>query len=79
MTEFITTEELDRRPVRDGRCRQCGERIVGRPNRATTCLLHRQYPGPPSRSELVALMEEHEAVVTSLRKALVTMDKKADR
>lgn len=58
----------------DGRCRRCGETIVGRPGNATTCLVHREYPGPPDRAELVALIVEHEAVVRSLRAAVATMD-----
>lgn len=58
----------------DGRCRTCGEPIVGRPGSATTCLIHREYPGPLKRAEMVALIAEHEAVVTSLRKALAEMD-----
>ena len=63
-----------RRRLRDGRCTECGEPILGRAGNATTCLVHRQYPGPLSRADLVALLAEHEAVVASLREALVAVD-----
>ena len=77
MPEFITTEELDRLPARDGRCRKCGERILGRPGTARMCLLHSAYGRPLTRAELVALVDEHQAVVKALRKALKTMDEEA--
>lgn len=71
---LMTREEIDRLPRRSGRCRTCGEPIVGRPATASTCLIHREYPGPPSREEVVSLIEEHEATVALLRKALATID-----
>ncbi|MCU1679018.1 MAG: hypothetical protein JWM93_3776 [Frankiales bacterium] len=79
MTEFITTEELGRLPVRDGRCRQCGEQILGRPGTARTCLLHSEYRRPLTRTELVALIDEHQTVVKTLRKALKTINKETGR
>lgn len=71
---LMTREEIDRLPRRSGLCRECGEPIVGRPATASTCLIHREFPGPPTREELVALIEEHEATVALLRKALATID-----
>ena len=71
---FMSLDEVNRLHRADGVCRVCGEPIVGRPATASTCLIHREYPGPPSREEVVALIEEHEAVVASLRKGLAAMD-----
>jgi len=70
--------EAGRRRVRDGRCRECGEPILGRPGTTATCLVHRGYLGPPGRSELVALIAEHEALVEALRAALAAMDEEVD-
>jgi hypothetical protein len=63
--------------VRDGRCRQCGEPILGRPGNATTCLVHRAYLGAPGRDELVRLIDEYEGLVRSLRNALLALDEEA--
>ncbi len=60
--------------LRDGLCTQCGGPILGRPGNATTCLLHRAYPGPLSRSELVERLEATETLAESLRVALAAMD-----
>ncbi|HVX69977.1 MAG TPA: hypothetical protein VHA79_09830 [Mycobacteriales bacterium] len=64
--------------VRDRRCRQCGEPILGRPGNATTCLVHRAYLGAPGRQELVNLIEEYEALVRALRSALLALDEGVD-
>jgi hypothetical protein len=64
--------------LRNGRCRKCGEPILGRPGNATTCLVHRAYLGAPGRDELVRLLEEYEAVVRSLRNALLALDEGAE-
>src|SRR3954466_11461997 len=66
--------ETGRARVRDGRCRQCGEPILGRPGNATTCLVHRAYLGAPGRDELLRLIDEYEGLVQSLREALASMD-----
>ena len=70
--------EAGRRRVRDGLCSRCGEPILGRPGNASTCLVHRSYLGPPSRSELVALIKKYEAVIESLRVGLAAMDEEVD-
>lgn len=62
---------------KDGKCRKCGKPIVGRPPTASTCLLHRQYTHPPTRDELVALIEENRLVGKQLRAELRRMDKEA--
>jgi hypothetical protein len=66
--------ELGASRVRNGRCRKCGEPILGRPGNATTCLVHRAYLGAPGRNELVRLIDEYEGLVRSLREALASMD-----
>lgn len=72
--ELLSDAELRARDPRvSRRCQRCGRPIVGRPRTATTCLLHRLYGGMPTRSELVRLIAEHEAVVESLRAALAAM------
>lgn len=60
--------------ARSGRCRECGEPILGRPGHATTCLVHRAYLGAPGRDELVRLIDEYEGLVRSLRNALLALD-----
>lgn len=62
---------------RDGMCRECGKPILGRPPTASTCLVHRAFTGAPDRDELMALIEEHKAVIKQLRAALREMDKEA--
>lgn len=79
MTEFITSAELDGLPSHDGRCRKCRERILGRPGTARMCLLHSAYGRPLTRAELAALIDEHQAVLKSLRKALKTTNKETGR
>lgn len=69
----VDRQERDRRR-QEGLCVTCGERILGRDSRASTCLLHRAYGGPPTRAELIRLIAEYETLIESIRFALVEMD-----
>jgi len=69
----VDEEERGRRRS-EGLCVECGTPIAGRPKTASTCLVHRGFPGPLSREELVALIADYESAVEQLRAALGGMD-----
>ena len=74
----LTPEEVDKRRHPRNLCSQCGEPILGRAGNASTCLLHRAFRSPPSRSELVAFIDEYETLIETLRAALAAMDEEAE-
>lgn len=73
----VDQQERERRR-REGLCLKCGGPILGRDSRASTCLLHREYGGPPTASELLALVAEYTALIQSLRGALAEMGEEVE-
>ncbi len=74
---MVDQQERERRR-RERLCMKCGGPILGRDSRASTCLLHREYGGPPSASELRALIAEYTALIQSLRGALAEMGEEVE-